>query len=137
MTQRFEPLCNQIQYEQVQTIVHHFYKKLIAHPQLSHFFSHIDDFTRHEKRITDFWWQAMGGKLNEPLDLDMIGKHTPLGIQTNDLKLWLKIFEQTLNENLDHNLTKQWMIKTNMIAKRIEDIVIKGQSMGVQIGESK
>ena len=81
MPDKIDSLYSMISYEQVGKVIHAFYQKLIHHQQLGHFFQHIDDFTEHEKRITDFWWTALGGKLDNPPKIDMIGKHFPLGIQ--------------------------------------------------------
>ncbi len=133
MTTDAEPLAKKINYMQVQQFVHAFYKKLLLHPQLSHFFDSIDDFTLHEKRITDFWWMSLGGKLDHPPKIDMIGKHFPLGIKANDLELWLGLFSQTLGEQLPEEIATQWMHKAMQIAARIKQIVIDHKPMGLNI----
>jgi hemoglobin len=126
-------LCESVSYQQVESIIHAFYQKLIQHPQLGHFFKHIEDFQSHEKRIADFWWLSMGGKLEQPPKIDMIGKHFPLGIQQQDLETWLVLFGETLGEQLEEAPAAQWMEKALQIASRIKQIVIDHQPMGIQI----
>ena len=128
-----KPLCELITYAQVEAIIHDFYGKLMQHPQLGHFFQGLDDFAGHEKRITDFWWMAMGGKLESSPGVDMIGKHFPLGIQQQDLEEWLVVFGETLGEHLDETTAALWMDKALHIASRIKQIVIDHKPMGVQI----
>ncbi len=122
-------------YEEIQKVVHKFYARVLAHPQLSVFFEHIDNFTEHEKRISDFWWMSMGGKLEQPPKIDMIGKHLPLGIKAEDLELWLGFFSETLEQELDETKALFWMDKVLLIAARLKQIVIENQGAGVQIRE--
>jgi len=124
-------------YDEIRRVVQAFYKKVLHHPKLGHFFSHIDDFAEHEQRIVDFWWMSMGGKLDEPPKIDMIGKHFPLGIQESDLQQWLALFSETLKEQLGGPQGLLWMDKVLLIAARLKQIVIDNQAMGVQISEPK
>jgi len=126
-------LCEAVDYQQVAQVIHAFYQKLIQHPQLGPFFSHIEDFDQHEKRIVDFWWLSMGGTLEQPPKIDMIGKHFPLGIQQQDLEVWLVLFGETLGEHLEEAVAAQWMEKALQIASRIKQIVIDHHPMGVQV----
>jgi hemoglobin len=124
-------------YDEIRRVVQAFYKKVLNHPELGHFFSHINDFAEHEQRIVDFWWMSMGGKLDEPPKIDMIGKHFPLGIKEADLQQWLALFSETLEEQLDGPKGLLWMDKVLLIAARLKQIVIDSQAMGVQISEKK
>jgi|GEM_PF-834472 len=119
--------------QQIQRVVQRFYQKLMQDPQLAPFFSHIDDFTEHEQRISDFWTMSMGGKLEQPPKIDMIGKHFPLGIKAEDLQHWLALFSETLGEELPQQQALMWMDKAMTIAARMQQIVIDNQAMGVQI----
>lgn len=121
--------------EDIQRVVKRFYQKLMQDPQLSHFFGHIEDFSEHEQRIADFWYMSMGGKLEQPPKIDMIGKHFPLGIKTEDLQHWLALLSETLGEELPHKQALLWMDKAMTIAARMQQIVIENQAMGVQIKE--
>jgi len=126
-------MSNTPSYEEVEAVIDSFYKKLMVNQQLGHFFEHIESFEEHEKRIVDFWWISMGGKLDNPPKIDMIGKHFPLGIKQNDLELWIALFSETLGEELAENKALFWMDKVMTIAARLKQIVIDNQSMGVQI----
>ena len=121
--------------QDIQRVVQRFYAKLMQDSQLAHFFSHIDDFSEHEQRIGDFWYMSMGGRLEQPPKIDMIGKHFPLGIKTEDLQHWLALFSETLGEELPRAQALMWMDKAMTIAARMQQIVIDNQAMGVQIKE--
>ena len=118
---------------EIATVVEAFYQQIKTHPQLGHFFESIDDFSEHEKRIVDFWYMGMGGKLDNPPKIDMIGKHFPLGIKEQDLQVWLEIFSETLSANLDDGKARYWMDKALAIAARMKQIIIDHQAMGVQV----
>ena len=128
-------LSNTPDRETIQRVVKHFYQKLMQDAQLAHFFSHIEDFSEHEQRIGDFWTMSMGGRLEQPPKIDMIGKHFPLGIKTEDLQHWLALFSETLGEELPRAQALMWMDKAMTIAARMQQIVIDNQGMGVQIKE--
>jgi len=129
-------LCQQISFAQVQKVVHSFYERLQADAQLSHFFKHIADFSQHEHRISCFWWMSMGGKLHTPPSIDMINKHMPLGIGSDDLQRWLQLFETTLNEQLPPASAQAWFEKALQISQRVQAIVIDKKNRGLQISEA-
>lgn len=120
-------------YDEITLVINAFYQKATQHPQIGHFFSHIEDFAEHEKRIIDFWFISMGGKLEQPPKIDMIGKHFALGIQDVDLQTWLSLFSETLGEQLSDAKARFWMDKVMTIAARMKQIIIDHQAMGVQI----
>ena len=122
-------------YEEITTVISAFYEKVLRHPQLGHFFEHLNDFAEHESRIVDFWWISMGGKLDNPPKIDMIGRHFPLGIKDTDLEIWLALFSETLQEKLVEGKGRYWMDKVMTIAARLKQIVIDNQNLGVQIRE--
>ena len=133
MSNPIPPMCEQIGHDKIRQVVHRFYARLIEHPRLGHFFQSIDDFDSHEQRITDFWWLALGGQLEQPPKIDMIGKHFPLGITAEDLETWLVILGQTLGEELEEKQAHFWMDKALQIGARIKQIVIDHQAMGVPL----
>lgn len=124
-------------YEEIADVVSSFYQKLMQHPELGHFFTGLDDFAEHEKRIVDFWYMSMGGKLEQPPKIDMIGKHFPLGITEQDLQQWLALFSEVLADRLDDAKARFWMDKVMTIAARLKQIVVDHQAMGVQISDNK
>jgi len=130
-----KPLCQQISFIQVQQVVHAFYERLQTHAQLSRFFKHIADFSEHEHRISCFWWMSMGGKLHTPPSIDMINKHMPLGINADDLQIWLQLFDATLKEQLPPQSAQAWFQKALQISQRIQQIVIDKKPIGMQIQE--
>ena len=132
---RLIPLCEKIGRERIEQQVHAFYAKLQADEQMSHFFDHIEDFSAHEQRIADFWWTAMGGRLENPPQIDMVGKHMPLGIKDADIDQWLAYFKQTLNETMEPELADQWYHMAEGIATRLRQIVVRHEMPGVQIKE--
>jgi len=122
-------------YQEIENVIGAFYEKLMRHPQLGHFFEHIEDFAEHQKRIVDFWWISMGGKLEQSPKIDMIGKHMPLGIKQEDLETWLVLFSETLEQQLTESQAIFWLDKAMVIAARLQQIVIEHQPMGLQIKE--
>lgn len=133
MLDETQPLSEQLEYTQVAEVIHAFYGKLMQHPKLGTFFKDIEDFPVHEKRIVDFWWMSMGGKLEQPPKIDMIGKHFALGIQAEDLETWLVLFGETLGEHLEQSLAARWMDKALQIGARLKQIAIDHQPMGVNL----
>ena len=77
----------------------------------------------------------MGGKLEQPPKIDMIGKHFALGIKAEDLEGGLALFSETLQENLAENKGKYWMDKVLTIAARLKQIVIDHQGLGIKLNE--
>jgi len=126
-------MSNSPTYEEIENVIHVFYEKVMQHPQLGHFFARLENFAEHEKRIVDFWWISLGGKLENPPKIDMIGKHIPLGIKQADLEVWLALFSQTLQQQLADNKAGLWMEKVMMIAARLKQVIIDKQPLGVQI----
>ncbi|VAW63185.1 hypothetical protein MNBD_GAMMA08-2646 [hydrothermal vent metagenome] len=120
-------------YEEIENVIHVFYEKVMQHPQLGHFFARLENFAEHEKRIVDFWWISMGGKLEHPPKIDMIGKHIPLDIKQADLETWLALFSETLQQQLAEDKACYWMDKVRVIAARLKQIIIDKQPLGVQI----
>lgn len=120
-------------YDEITEVVKAFYARAMQDEQLAPFFSSIPDFEEHEQRIIDFWYMTMGGKLDKPPRIDMIGKHFPLGIKEEDLQRWLTLFSETLAEKLSDARARFWMDKALTIAARLKQIVIDHQAMGVQI----
>ena len=137
MTEQPDSTPSMISYTDVSQVVHLFYAQLLEHPQLSHFFQNIENFSSHEQRISDFWWLVLGGRLDQKPDIDMIGKHMPLGIENKDLEIWLAIFTQTLQQSLTPAAASLWLNKVELIASRLRQIVIQQKPSGIQITETK
>ena len=124
------PLCDRISRERIRVVIHDFYERLRADAQLSHVFAHIEDFSAHEARIADFWFTAMGGRLESPPQVDMVGKHFPLGIRDADMDRWLELFRETAVDHLDLDLAQQWIFMAEGIAGRLRQIVVHHKISG-------
>lgn len=134
-------LTDQLNLNNVLRVVQHFYIKARQHPVIGHYFEGIDDFGLHEKKISEFWWLALGGKTSALPDgapsIDMINVHIALGINEADLEIWLGLFEQTLFEELEMDLASAWQIKLHEIANHLKALAIDGKTGGIQIKESQ
>lgn len=120
------PLCGKIGRERVDAVVHAFYDKLRADPELGGFFAHVDDFAEHEEHIAVFWWWAMGGRAERKRPFDMKGRHHPLGLTEQAFAQWLAIFHETLRERLPADLAEAWFelargIGANLKRMTLED----------------
>lgn len=113
------PLCRHIDRDTVATVVHEFYRRILAEPELSPFFARINNWSVHEDHITDFWWGLMGGRVESPRPRAMEAGHRELDFGPQELALWLALFEETLQQNLSANLAQQWV----MLARRIGEMM--------------
>lgn len=104
-----EPLCDKIGRDTVERVIHVFYDRLRADPALRSYFSGMPDFAGHEAHIADFWWVAMGGRLAEPRQYDMRGRHRALGLDATAFERWLQLFGETLATHLPPALAEQWL----------------------------
>ena len=133
-------LTDQLTLNDVLHVVQCFYIKARQHPLIGHYFDDIEDFSFHEKKITEFWWLALGGRISNLPDgapeIDMINVHIALGINADDLEVWKGLFEQTLFEELETGIAEAWQLKMHEIAKHLKALAIDGKSPGLQIKES-
>jgi hemoglobin len=134
-------LTDQLNLNDVLRVIQRFYIKAQQHPSIGHYFEGIDNFSSHEKKISEFWWLALGGKVDDLPDgapsIDMINIHIALSINADDLKIWLGLFEQTLFEKLEMDLASAWQIKLHEIANHLKALAIDGKAGGIQITESR
>lgn len=121
------PLCARIERAQVDAVVHAFYDKLRIHPELKRFFSHIEDFARHEQHIAVFWWWAMGGRAERKRPFDMNGRHQPLGLTAQAFEQWLAIFQETLREQLPQELADAWFELAQGIGDNLKRMMLEGK----------
>lgn len=124
------PLCDRIGHDRIKAVIHDFYGRLRSDDQLGRFFVHIDDFSAHEARIADFWFTAMGGRLASPPQVDMVGKHFPLGIGDADMDRWLVLFRETVAAHLESEPAGQWVRMAEGIAGRLRQIVVHHRLSG-------
>jgi hemoglobin len=123
-TRVLRPLCDRIGRERVDRVIARFYERLRTDAQLAPFFARVRDFPEHERRIADFWWIAMGGKVEAPAPVDMLGLHRPMGLRHDDLERWLALFDEVLDAELDPELAQQWRTMARGIGQRLARAVI-------------
>jgi len=132
-------LTEQLNLKDVLRVVQRFYDKARDDADIGHYFSAIKDFSEHEQRISYFWWLALGGTTNDlekpAPSFDMINKHIALGITQVDLAIWLKLFKQTLDEELETAIAESWWSKAEEIARHLKALAIDGKAAGLQITE--
>ena len=115
-----EPLCEKIGRDRVDQVIHAFYATLRADPVLHGFFDGITDFAEHEAHIADFWWVAMGGKLEQPRQFDMLGRHHGLALTPAAFEHWLALFGATLHAQLAADAADQWLQMAEAIAANLQ-----------------
>ncbi len=121
---RLVPLCELIGRGRVDAVVHAFYTKLRQHPDLKRYFAHIPDFAEHETHIADFWWIAMGGKVEKRHAVDMVRRHQPLGLDEQAFAQWLAVFDETTHEHLPSELADAWMRMAQAIGANLKRILL-------------
>ncbi|KPV39695.1 globin [Thiohalorhabdus denitrificans] len=126
MVRKLEPLCDKIGYARVEAVVHDFYQRLRADPELGPYFTGIPDKAAHEEKVIGYWWLAMGGRMQEPPFVDMIGAHQGLGITNRLLDRWLELFGATVDEHLEPELAAQWRQMATAVADKLRANVVRG-----------
>jgi hemoglobin len=121
---RLIPLCELIGRARVDTVVHAFYTKLRQDADLKRYFAHIPDFAEHEAHIADFWWIAMGGKVEKRHAVDMVRRHQPLGLDEQAFARWLAVFDQTTHEHLPTDLADAWLRMAQAIGANLKRILL-------------
>jgi hemoglobin len=125
MVRKLEPLCDKIGRDRVAAVVHDFYTRLRADPELGALFRAIPDQAGHEERVIGYWWVAMGGRMAEPPVVDMVGRHAPLGLTEAMLQRWLALFDQALQAHLEPELAEQWRQMAEAVGERLRGQVIR------------
>ena len=120
---RLHPLCEQIGRANVDRVIRAFYARVREHPRLAPFFSGVGDFTQHERHIADFWWVAMGGRLEHRHSVDMVGRHSALDLDAQAFDDWLALFRTTLDAELPGALADQWHQMAVAIAGNLRRIL--------------
>ncbi|WP_018948157.1 group III truncated hemoglobin [Thioalkalivibrio sp. ALMg11] len=123
---KLEPLCDKIGAERIRAVIDDFYRRLSADPEIGHHFERIQDFPDHVKRIADFWYMNLGGRLEQPPTIDMVGKHAPLNLTEADLAVWMRHFKATTEDHLEPPLAAEWQQLADGIASRMREDIIRG-----------
>ena len=112
-----QPLCHRIDHGTVSRVVHLFYLRVLAEPELAGYFAHIDDWPLHESHITDFWWGVMGGQVASPRRRAMELGHRNLEFGRRELERWLALFERTLQDEVSQDVARDWSTLARQLGK--------------------
>ncbi len=115
--EKTQPLCQFVSRDTVALVVHDFYRHLLAEPKLAVYFAHISNWPEHESHITDFWWGLMGGKVEQPRPRAMETGHRDLDFGLQELTLWLKLFEKTLQQHLPTEIAEAWAMLAGQLGQ--------------------
>lgn len=126
MVRKLEPLCDKIGFDWVEAVIHDFYRRLRADPDLGPVFNAIEAREEHERKIIGYWWLAMGGRMTEPPVVDMIGAHARVGVTEAQLQRWLALFGETLRDRLPEELAVQWEQMAHGVADKLRAQVVLG-----------
>lgn len=126
MARKLEPLCDKIGHERVVAVIHDFYRRLRADPELGPVFTAIRDREGHEHKIIGYWWLAMGGRIADPPVVDMVGAHARVGVTEAQLRRWLALFGATLRDHLEEDLAAQWERMARAVGDRLRAQVVRG-----------
>ncbi|MEF8792404.1 MAG: group III truncated hemoglobin [Thiohalorhabdus sp.] len=126
MVRKLEPLCDKIGFDRVEAVIHDFYRRLRADPELGPVFVAIKAREEHERKIIGYWWLAMGGKMDQPPVVDMIGAHARIGLTEAQLQRWLALFGETLRDHLPEELAAQWEQMAHGVGDKLRGSVVRG-----------
>jgi len=112
-------LSEQLSRDQVATVVHRFYQRLLQDSQLADYFTGITNWEEHETHITDFWWGVLGGHVEKPRPHAMDKGHRDLAFGEKELAVWLALFERTLSDNLPEDIAHRWGEMARQIGDRL------------------
>jgi hemoglobin len=91
----------------VENLVRTFYSRVTKDPEIGHFFAHVD-FEQHFPRMFDFWSFILLDQAG--FTGNVFDKHVGLGIESRHFPIWLKHFNETVDELFEGekaNLAKQ------------------------------
>lgn len=114
-----EPTCTEAE---IRTLVHAFYGRVRADPQLGPIFEgHVDDWDAHLAKLCDFWSAILlkSGRFNG----SPMARHVALTDLTADLfRRWLALFRETAGEQANAAMATQ----ASQAAQRIADSLWMG-----------
>ena len=94
------PLLHVTDAEFIALVVQRFYAKASGDVLIGYHFRRIPDFETHLPRIYAFWEIQLLGQTSIPLagPLDVVNAHVPLKIHTGEVGRWVRLFEETLDQ---------------------------------------
>jgi hypothetical protein len=81
--------------------VNSFYQKATTDILIGYHFKNIPDFSIHIQHISSFWrWHILKTPYPSSFPpIRLMAKHIPLKIKKGELHRWVKLFNETLDEN--------------------------------------
>nr|WP_319247410.1 group III truncated hemoglobin [uncultured Celeribacter sp.] len=103
--------------EEVERVLKRFYAGVRQHPELALVFgAHVDDWPAHEEKIGRFWRNAI---LHErqydgfPQRVHLMAPE----VKEHHFALWLGLFDETLNAELDAETAAKWSAVAHRIGR--------------------
>jgi hemoglobin len=115
-------LAQQIGHESVFAVVNEFYDLIQHHHSLAIPFGSVEHWDEHKKKITEFWWTALGGQPTESYQYNPVAKHAAAGFNHGLLEDWKNLFKQVLSKHLTEQLAAQWFDRVTLIGSNLERI---------------
>ncbi len=106
--------------EQIKMIVSEFYSRVRSNPTLGPIFAnHIADWPAHEEKIAGFWRNAL--LYERAYDGNPMQVHKRAGdVKAQHFPIWLKIFDEVLEELLPQDLGQQWSALAHRIGRGLQ-----------------
>lgn len=99
-----------------------FYDLIQQHHSLAIPFGSVHNWDEHKKKITEFWWTALGGPSKESFQYNPVAKHFTAGFNHALLLDWKLLFKEVLNKHLTEHLAAQWFDRVELIGSNLERI---------------
>lgn len=106
-------------------VVRDLYGRLEADPVIGRHFSRIKDHEDHLRRVCDFWFLSLGGRLARPPQFDMVGRHRPLRLTRAEIDIWLGHFRAVTGAHLDPAVAREWQQLAEGIAARLRQEIVR------------
>ncbi|SFD77050.1 hemoglobin [Thiohalospira halophila DSM 15071] len=120
MVRTLNPLCDRIGLPTVEAVVRDFARRQAEDPVLAPWLAHAAGDEEHLATVMDYWWTAMGGRLDRPpRPVDMMGRHADLALTETALARWLALFETTLADHLDTAEANDWAAMARAMAEKL------------------
>jgi len=120
MARTLHPLCDRIGLPAVEAVIRDFARRQADDPVLAPWLGHAAADEEHLATVIDYWWTAMGGRLDRPpRPVDMMGRHTGLALTETALEQWLQLFETTLADHLEPAEANDWATMARAMGERL------------------
>lgn len=97
-------------FQDINTVIDLFYEKVQHDPLLSVPFRSVHDWPHHVVRLTHFWWTRFGGSAYLQASYNPVEKHFSAGFNDDFLAHWLRLFQETLEQNLKREQADLWTL---------------------------